>query len=519
MSWFGAAGRHFYFLLALGVLAPLYLAFTWSDQLGILSGDAPAYMVMAQHYSAHPAAASSVADLSSAYSRFPPLYPIVLARLYAAYNLVRAHALSTALLLGGFAALYGLLCAAGLPFAEAALLTLLLGMLRASWLMALSLQSEVLYLPLSCLALLGMTLYQRQRRPEPLYLAALAIAAAILARSIGVMLLPPLALMLLRAPRRPPLLALAIALAPPLLWSLLHRTGMGYGDTLRGYYHNDLLHSLPAQIATVLGSLRWAFEVGLAQGQVLRHWIDAYGLLAVAAALVRAAALKPDALYLLLYLATVAVWPYAQVESPRYLAPVLGLLIAQPVLLLAQAQARAWPGVRYRRAAVAGLGVLLLCGSLPAIALAAQRYRDADTSGIPAARSIRYWYEIEDPALAFRTTAAEALYISLLKDLDQEVPKDRCVIAIRPDLIHFYAGRWSGIPPDEDTSDAEFDRELRQQHCRYLFMTSQQYAEYPTPLYPLQRLNGKIVIVDYRALPPTRPGESQVVAILARLKD
>jgi hypothetical protein len=516
MSWFLAARRHLYLVLVLGIAAPLYLSFSWTDQLGCLSGDAPAYLVMARHYSAgpgaRPGAAPGVADFSAAYSRFPPLYPIALARFRAAGNLLRAHALNSAFLLAGLATFYGLLCSLGLPAAEAALLTLLLAMLPGSWIMALQLESEVLYLPLSCLGLIGMALYLKRGKPELLYAGAFAVAAAILTRSIGVVLLAPLLSMLLRAPRRPPLLALLIAVAPDLLWSLLHRSGMGYGDSLRQYYRTGFWYALAGQAGTVGHSLRLAFEHSLALDGNLRYWIDGLGVLALAAALARAAKREPDAIYLLVYLAVVVVWPYAQVEGQRYLSPLLGLLLAQPVLRLAQSHG---PG---RQAAVTALGMLLLCGSLPSIALASQRFRDADYSGIPGARSIRYWYEFTDPAQAYQVTAAEALYTSLLKDLASEVPEADCVVAIRPDLIHFFAGRWSGIPPDEATSDAEFARELKRRGCRYIFMTSQHYAEYPTPLYPLQRLRGKIDVIDARTLPLDAQGGS-AVAILARLKD
>jgi hypothetical protein len=507
-------GRHLGLLLALAILAPLYFTLTCTDELGYLTGDAPAYMVMAQHYAA-PGSSAGAPELFAVYSRFPPLYSIVLARLHAANDLLWAHALSTGLVLAGFVALYALLCAAELSALEAAALTLLFALLPGSWLQAMSLQSESLYLPLSCCALLGIVLYLKRGRPELLYAGALAIGAAILTRSIGIALLPPLVLLLLRAPRRPALLAIFIALLPVIAWSLLHRSGMGYGSSLLNQYGSQPWAALLAQLRVDLPALREGFEDSVAPGNIgnaLRYAIDLLALLSLTATLYRAARLKPDALYVTAYMAIVLVWPFAQADAQRYLWPVLGLLIAQPVLLLAQTAAAPLP----RRVLLGGLGVLLLLGSVPAIALAAQRYRTADDSGIAGARSIRYWYETEDPVLARQQTAEEALIIGMLKDLRQEVPPGECVIAIRSDLITYFAGRLATPPPTEATAQADFDRALRLWGCRYVFATNAAVPEYPTPLYPLTRVSSATMIA-HRELPPARPGQPGLICIVARL--
>lgn len=504
--------RHLGLLLALAVLAPLYLVLTCTSELGDLSGDATAYMIMARHYSGSHTAASAV-DLSSIFSRFPPLYPIVLARLHVAMNLLQAHALSTGLVLAGFVALYELLCAQGLLSAEAALLTLLFAMLPGSWLQAMSLQSEALFLPLSYCGLLCITLYMKQDKPQYLYGAALAIGAAILTRSIGLALLPPMALPILLGRWRPTLLSMFAAVIPVALWNLLHRAGISYGNSLFTQYGSDPWHTLLLQIGTNLTALRDGFADNLTVGGTPRPGIDFLATLVLVATLYRSARLKPDAVYIVVYLVIVTIWPFAQADARRYLWPVLSLLIAQPVILLARA---AEGRLAHRQAMLGALSALLLLGSLPAIALASQRFRWADTSGVPGARSIRYWYYTQDLSQAYRRTAEEALIVGMLKDLGQEVPRGQCVIAVRSDLITYFADRLSTPPPTEQTQPPDFERALNQWGCRYVFMTSGTYPEYPTPLYPLSRLSHASVI-DYRELPKANPDDPPWSCMLVRL--
>jgi hypothetical protein len=500
--------RHGWAALAFAVVAPLYFAWACHDGIGFLGSDGPAYLVMARHYLGGGASGSAV-ELAGTFSRFPPLYALVLAYLHAAESLVLAHAVSIALLLLGLLALYAWLVAESGQPAAAALLTLLYAMLPGSWLLALSLQSEFLYLPLSCACLACLAAYRARPRDELLYLASLALAAAMLTRAVGLVLLLPLALGAWRAPRRTRLLCGLIAFAPYLLWYLLHRSGHdSYAGSLLGYYHGDAWAVLRQQLGAEAPALRAALESSLTQDPAWYWLADALGLLALAATAWRAARRHAEAAYLLAYLGIVLLWPFDTYDAARYLWPVLGLLLAQPLLVLLQARRPAW---------AAALLALPLGLSLPAVALAAQRFHDAADSGIPGAAGIRYWYDLNAARAALKT-AGEAMETGMLRDLGQEVPPGACVIAIRPDLINYFANRLSGLPPDDAVADADFDRRLHHLHCAYLFMTSARYTGYEQPLHPLQKLHEKIRVVDYRELPPAAPGAARMVCILARFE-
>jgi hypothetical protein len=507
---------HWPIAAVMALIASIYLPWTWTDQIGTLSSDAPAYLVMARHYADGPQhlALVSVNDMAGALNRFPPLYPIALARLHAVEDLHRVHLVTTVFFLLGLLALYGWLCKAGLAAGEAALLTLLYATLPGSWLLALSPQSEFLYLLCSVLALFFLAAYEQGRRSEILYAAAVAIAAAALTRTVGITLLGPLSIVAFSAPRRNGAIALALALCPLLFWYLLHHSGQGYVESLSQYYGGNAGSLLMEQLGTEVPALRTGMVHSYVQDYAPHLSVDLLGLLFLAATAHRAAALKPDAIYLALYLFAVLVWPFDPNDAQRFLWPVLPLLMAQPVLVLSQWRNDSNSNRRLQ-AALAGLALATLCFTLPEIAVASERYGEAGASGIPGARGLRTWYQ-SSPTKAARRTAGEALVIGMLRRMGSEVPPGDCVVSIRPDLVNYFAGRLSAWPPTDAVPDPEFTRELHAAHCRYLFVTTASYSGYPVPLHPLQRLSEKISVIDYGEVPIAGPGDGRILCMLAR---
>ncbi len=499
-------------MLVLAVLSPIYVCWTWTNQIGSMSSDAPAYLVMAQHYSGehrYPGAAA----VAASQNRFPPLYPIALARLHAVDDLHRTHMVTTGFFLLALLALYGCLFRAGLLASEAALLTLLFAVLPGSWLLVLSLQSEFPYLLFSCISLMFLLMHWRLPRDEFLYAAALAAAAAMLTRSIGVTLLAPLLIGAVRAGRRPGMLALVLALAPLMLWHVFHHAAVGYTETLRLYYGDSTAPPLAAQLETTLSALHEGFNSSLGRTGGLDWLADALGVAFVAGLLCRGVKLQPDGVYLLVYLAAVLVWPFPD-EPQRFLWPALPLLMAQPALALVQLAA---PSLRdsWGKLAAGVVAAVVLIFALPALASASARFLSADDSSVPDARGMRSWYQA-DPAKAARRTAGEALAIGMLRRMAEEVPPGDCVISIRPDLVNYFAGRLAAWPPLDSVPEPRFSQQLHGAHCRYLFMTTASYTGYPVPLHPLQHLAGKIDVVDYGEVPLAAPGDGRIICLLAK---
>jgi uncharacterized membrane protein YhaH (DUF805 family) len=517
------ARHHLWLFLVLAFAAPVYVLWTWSDQVGQFGNDGPNYLMMALHYSPF-AKAPAVFDQTAALSRFPPLYPLMLAWAGAGAGLHWVHELTTLFLMAGLVAFYVWLCVQRCSPAQAALLTLLVAALPGSWLLGLTVQSEFLYLFWSLLALTLLALHVRRPHDELLYVAALTVAAAALTRTIGIALYLPLLLAAARTQRRTGLLALAIAALPMLVWHLLHRADIGYTDALGSMYATKPLAALREQLSAELPALRKGLIGNFMTGSPpLRFGADALGAACLAATVWRALRRELEALYLAAYLAILLFWPYPE-ESGRFLWVILPLALVQPVLLLAggcrakfPSAAGGAPDARRPAMLTCALAGLILLLSLPTLSLASERYRNAPYSGVPGARGLLAWYSTREPGEAAHRSYSQAVIIDAMRRIADEIPARDCVLATRPDLVNYFGLRRSVFTPVDEIPDPYFQRELHAPGCKFVFMSTALDGRYPVLLHPLKRLGDKIRVLDYVQMPDPPPGNRSVTCILAEI--
>ncbi len=506
--------RHTLILVIMIFAAPFYFTWTWNDGIGELGGDGANYLMMAQHYSPYRSANPAAAEAAT-FSRFPPLYPLVLAWLDPAVDLPHAHAATTACLMLALIALYAWLRREGTPAGQAALLVLLFAALPGSWLAGLSVQSEYLYLLLSLVALTLMAVYQRGGRNEALYAAALAVAAAVLTRTIGISLFAPLIVMLWRAPRRSGFIALTMAVLPLLAWHLLHQSEEGYGEALNSVYGGRERGALRTQLAAELPALRSGFGDNFLLTAHLRFLADALGLLALAGIVWRAVRLRPDGIYLVAYLTVLLVWPYPE-HAQRFLWVLVPLLLAQPMLSIAEFLREPVDARIPRLITAASAGTMLLM-VLPALALAADRYRSAAYTELPGARGFVSWYGA-DPASSERLVSTQVTIINAMRAIQEQVSASDCVIATRPDLVDYFGRRRSVFPPLNSVPDSQLVASLRQSGCLYVFGMSGTDSRFPDSLYPLRRLGPELEILYVSRLGEAASHRDQIIAALARVR-
>jgi hypothetical protein len=509
--------RHALLALVILVLAPLYLLWSHNDQIGEVGSDATDYLIMAQSYAPGHRVDAAVAQ-AAAVSRFPPLYPLTLAWTGSAFDLLRAHAVTTAFLLAALVVLYAWLVDEGLSPAQGALLGLAFAALPVTWLTGLLIHSEYLYLLTSLLAIALLCRCSRQPRDELLYAAALTVAVAALTRTVGVALYAPLGIAALRSRRRSGLLAMVVAVAPVLLWHFLHQSRHSYSTALEMYYGGGNSQRLLDQLAQQGAALYRAWH-GLVAPWLSRFAagvavVDVYGALCVAAVVWRAARLRADALYLLPYLGILVIWPYPEVMD-RLLWSVLPLLLVQPLLLLHGVS----PETKRASMAAGALALVsaaLLLQSVPEIGRCATLFRDAPYSAVPGVRGLEGWYSA-DRAHAMDRVSAQVGLIASLRTIAERVPQGDCVIATRTDLVTYYARRPAAFPPLASVPDPYFMRLLRAPGCRYVFMYSSGDGHFPVPLHPLQRIRGVAHVLGYWNFRAPRPGAGNFVCILARI--
>jgi len=504
---------HFLIVVLLALVIPAYFAWGWGATVGQLGSDGPSYLMMANHY-AHGHAADPVYSAMAAYSRFPPLYPLLLSWCHAADDFQRAHAITTSCLILALIALYVWLFLEGMSSKKSTLLVLLFAALPGSWLAALTIQTEYLYMLWSLLAIALMVEYQRSRAIKVLYGVAIIIALATLTRTIGVTLFAPFLILLLRAPRRSALIALLLSVSPLLIWHLLHHSRVGYIDAFALIYSGNGLHTLRSQLATEIPALRIGFGGNFLIQSYLRPVADILGSLCLAGTAWRTIKLRPDAIYIASNLPILLVWPYPE-EAQRFLWVLVPLLIAQPILAISDWQ-REKPTSLIPQLLTGAVAAMILVTILPAFALASDRYRSASYTDIPEARSYVLWYG-EDGAHAWDVIGIQTSMINSMHRISEDVPADDCVISTRPDLINYFGRRRSYFPPLNSTPEPYFGRQLRAPGCHFAFGMASIDERYAVPLFPLGRIGGKLDIVFYSSIPFGSAGKFKLASMLAKL--
>lgn len=506
MSWRGTA------CLVLLALAAVYLPWAWSDQLGSLGGDSAVYVLTSRHFApglAHDPVAQAMAEASL----FPPLYPLVLALSGGAAELHWAHAATTVCLLAAFALFHAWQRQLGLaaPLALAGLL--LFALLPGTWLLALQLLSEPLYLLLSLAFLL--TASGTDPGPRQAWAAAILLAALLLTRTAGVAMVPAyLWLLLRRRPARWPAM-LVLALAPAPIWFALHPGEEAYRDSLADSYVGDGLATGFARLIDNTMAMGGGLAMNVVQTPVLLLAVLALGLPALAVAVRRLVEGKADAIYLWGYLAMIAIWPYP--AEARRLAWVLMPLLIAYLLLAGEALADALRahGLAAARLA-AGLpallsGLVLLPGDLQA----ALRYQSAASVERPEVRHLPEWYE-PDPRMALRQATLHLDLADALGRLGRLIPPGECVFSIKPQTVAWYTRRDSYVTPFEALDDAPFERWLADKGCGYVLMMAATTEMHPTPYFPAARIPERLEPIE--TISSLHDGQQTDIAGLARLQ-
>jgi hypothetical protein len=202
------------------------------------------------------------------------------------------------------------------------------------------------------------------------------------------------------------------------------------------------------------------------------------------------------------------VWPFPE-EAARFLWVLLPVFLAQPLLALVELRGRPAGTSSWLELCPLACTASVLLLSLPAIAMAADRYRSAAFNDLPNARGYVAWY-IADFDRAKEVAKVHIIIVNAMQAISDQVPASDCIVSVRPDLLNFYSHRHAVDPPLNSTPDPQFVAELKRSGCRYVFVTSTRDRIFPIYLHPLQRLGPHIDAI----FQSNYPGSEQLVAAL-----
>ena len=497
MSVFSGTADHspgYRWLLAAGfsLLAAVYCVWTWSHELAEFGGDNAIYILTA-HYFSPWSGHSDVAAYFAKHSQYPPLFPFVLAIFGGGENLLIAHIITTICLLSALVVFYYWLTVLGFSAFHAGMAGLLVAVLPGTYMEALSVHSENLYLLLSLSGLLAVSIAEKSERTAWYWLAALCIAAATLTRGVGVSLVAAFACYM--ALRRPPraLSYVVVCLFPVVLWNLLWlKHGPSYLDSFNQKYMGMSLDTLVSHVGVQLHAMWYGWAGNFSASHIGLPVMSVIGMICLLGATHRISLRKLDGYYVAAYLFLILVWPFPA-EARRFIFAIMPVLLVQGLLFLEVVPGKGRLHRLFDFRIITILSIFLI--ALPALALNASRFMKRPPGNLAAYRHNLGWYAL-DPREALSNIAFNYALADHLRQIKSIVPADSCIYSIKPSIVGFYADRISMIPPRENIDDKAFKSSLKETGCRYFYLMGFSSPSFSKPYYPADRLQDSLKILN-----------------------
>jgi len=471
------------------VAAGLAIAFAWQRGIASLCDDSVSYLVMAQALSPWE---STPAAIAAAWpdQRYPPLFPMLLGVAGGAYDWRLAHAwVGLAFGIGVF--LLGVL---GRDVTRSALLgfmaALLLACMPGAWLNVKGILTEFPYIALSLAALVAYRHASEARSGRALAGLAVLVAASILMRTIGVALVAAVAIAeawkYLGARDAVRLRSFAIACVAALVavgaWYVLRPRG---GEDAYASFSVAVAQNTADRGAGWLASLiasnvsatidAWLTALLVFWGE---PWKPAFliacavGLSGAAGTLWRAARGEADAIYVIVFFAILAAWPFPG-QMYRLALPAVPLVAMNAIWLWNALLERRMEPLRAARWAAIAAAAPLVISVLAVYAYVAGRAHVP--AGLEAAgyraRDIAEFYRVPFLPAAYATALAE---IDVIADLDRvrsTTPESATVMWYRPEYVALLAHR-RGVELENPADVAGAARQIAEKKPDYVYLSS-----------------------------------------------
>lgn len=476
-------------IIVWGLLTGLAFAWSASDYLPDFGGDAAVYWLTANHWSPYGTPSPMAAEIAAT-SKYPLLYPALLAMFGGGTSLRAAHYVTAGFLIAGLLCLRTYYRRLGFPPYAAAAVAWLVALLPGLRWELLDLHSESLYLGLSA-ATLALTVENTERLQSMRWRIALGIlvGAAMLTRTVGIVLL--IALVLHSLMRRNPRLLEAIIVASLVWWlgSINHNSTATYFAEFQREYAAGMNAFLSSRWDTLRAG--WIETLAGREISSLVVWLLlALFAISLSVAIARAGRGCFDGLYVLGYLAVVTLWPYPA-ETARLLMVVAPVMLGQTCAGLRTLWA---PHAGLHAAVVPGFILLLSVLVIPDLIRVAVRFATPVPRELQAFKRLYEWYEDDPRDAVYILGLYGAMHRSLIQ-LNRLVTPAQCVFGTKPAIVALFSGRRAFPPPLPTTGDVTFRTEVRDRGCRHFFMMNTRSPTFPDQLYPYDRLKPELKLL------------------------
>jgi 4-amino-4-deoxy-L-arabinose transferase-like glycosyltransferase len=432
------------FLSCFIILYGAYLfSFTLFEGYSTLSSDSFGYVLLARKWSPY-FLPSNAELLTWPAQTYPAGFAWLLAVTGASESSYAGHlVVSVAMLIS--IALMGWWAYRELGWAIGFLLTVSLALLPGAVWSSMSILSENSYLVFTLAALLLYTFIRKNENCGPVwyFMLLLCLLAALLTRTIGIALVAALMTVslfdsnLLKQKRIIFLLIGLVSIGGWQLWDLVDPQSKeaSYMTFLRPALGTENM-ALSERLIYFFGFVRinlfsmmeaWPNYISPIFSNI---WFSlfAYALLVfcLIATLLRALRLKLDAIYVVFYLCILLVWPYPQ-EMPRFMHPVIMLVLAQPLFLL-RSNAQNGSKAPFKSVAIPFVVLLIFNGLLAQKQLL--ELRSEARTKYPAITHSREYYSLRDRRDAVNRSIVFQNTLSLMKSSKEIIPEKSMVASV-----------------------------------------------------------------------------------------
>ncbi len=487
-------------------LAAFYISFSLGYGIaGFLSDDA-VYLLLAEIYSPWVDVDKPVFTFLLDHNRFPPLYPLIL-------GFFGADSENIQTAVGVNCLLFIISClVVGLwnwretkaPYI-AIFLTTVFALLPASLIFTQEIWSEFLYILLSYLVLLFLS-DNDHRTNKTWLLIGLIISLVTITRTVGLTLVITYAILLILNKPRNSLLLLILSILPFTTWyafNSLKTSSQGYLTEIIGQAQSfsllNLHHYLQEWCLGFWQSWCWLFTLNNGTGlSLIQSLLVVFCLLlAIIGFLIRIRKKTADAIYLIVYLSVLFIWPYSSdhfITRFQYpLIPIYLLCIWQAINTLAVTKFR----LRLMSCAIVASILFLIA---PAdIRVFARAYANIDDDLRPYTRT-REWLLSKTEIQGQQTVRNMKVTIELLQKIQKRIPAHECVYAVQAPLVMLHARRITGVLPATGTDLKLFMEQTGS--CRFILgMNLVDHGGRFPRFYPLARIQGtdNYIIYPYHA--------------------
>lgn len=407
------------------------------------AADDAIYLLMAEYFS-QPGTYDAVLIYTQAYSHLPPLYPLLIASLTGAADLVpQAFIVQTGCLILA-ASVWSILIGreTGQRYAVVPLLFALV-LLPGTLLLTTAIWSEFLYMLLVGMAMLSLQLTAQRR--IYIYAAGMLIGFSAVTRGFGLVAIIALALHFALKRQRGGFIVVCIAIAPYAASQLVGLGGGSYWEFFREriFDMDTLAQTIEANVASLANGWIASFSpFHLAPGLLLNTLILPLSIIGFYERLRR---FEFDAIYTVGYFSLLLIWPFPDVTW-RLVYPAIPIAIFHAFVGVTVIR-RHLRGNLMRYAPAAVLGALIATNVVGLIGLSV-RYTD---QALPAAldnwRASRSWLTASSVEKGIDDLAVRQATLELLTMAESTLPPKACIYANYPQPVMLYGRRASWPAP------------------------------------------------------------------------